>query len=85
MAWVLLVHDPVTIISELGFPIAIALLVFYALKQITNQFTSFLMEVVNRQSKSIEEMGESLIEVRDSMREMTQFLRELNGKLRGGQ
>ena len=83
MNWVLLVHDPVTIVSELGFPIVIALMVFYALKQLTNQFTSFLMQVIDRQSKSIEAMGEGLVEVRDSMREITQFLRGLNGKLRG--
>lgn len=83
MTWLLLVHDPTTIISELGFPVVIALMVFYSLKQITNEFTSFLMKVIDRQSKSIEAMGEGLVEVRDSMREMTQFLRELNGKLRG--
>ena len=89
MPWLLLVHDPVTIISELGFPAAIAVIVVYALLRITNKFTDFLIRQSEHQSENLNSINnsmllqaESLREIKSSLTEMTDFWKGLNGKLR---
>jgi len=78
MSWLLLVHDPTTIVSELGFPAAIAIIVTYALLRITNKFTDFLIKQNERQSENLGAIQESIMAQKVGLDSISEGLKEVN-------